>query len=179
MSTLLRKVNPYMQLDSLGQPRTYLCRDNLGTLTTERLLLLIGQYIDSMEYSLENRFESNLINTVGLSAIALHSYDENIDMDDFDADGIYKLLVNNESNFNLFMANVTTIENRTFQNCDDVDTSVLQIACAIGKAAADYWNTQIANPETSPWEDYLPPSFSYIYPNAAIRGALLFHSKGA
>jgi hypothetical protein len=61
MSTLLRKVNPYMQLDSLVSQGLAYVGDNLGTLTTERLLLLIGKYIDSMEYSLENRFESNLI----------------------------------------------------------------------------------------------------------------------
>ena len=47
MSTLLRKVNPFVQLDSLVTQGLAYVGDNLGTLTTERLHLSIGQYIDS------------------------------------------------------------------------------------------------------------------------------------
>jgi hypothetical protein len=179
MATIQRKINPYLHVGTLMEEGLGYVGTNLGTLSVDNLISAIGEYINTIEFSTDNRFDANLINTIGLSAIALNSFDESIDMDDFDNDGIYQLLSNDSDSFTKYEGNIETIENRSFQDCENLDIGALQLACIIGKSSANYWKAQIDTPGSSPWQTYLPGSFSSVYSNEAIRGALLFVTKGS
>lgn len=176
----LKRVNPYLELGRLNAQGIAAVGRVIDPtkFTLEDLVNAIGTYMDSIEYSNENRFEANLINTRGLAAVALNSFDDEVDTEDIEANSIKQLLeLPVSDNFDSYIKTLSTIQQRSYgYNLNGFDERLLLMATAIGQANGGAWKDAIDN--TSNWVPIIGKQWNSTWSDQAIRAAILFGMKG-
>ena len=178
-----RKVNPYLKLATLVKDTIDYVGTNLsGTPTAVDIVTLTGDYVNTLQYNTTNRFELNEIDTYGLAATALNSYNNNIDTEFYESDSVESLLsIQSGLTSDELNGFLEGIESRGFSTqggfIDEDDLRVILMGTSIGIELTDYWATQISLGASSPWDSYIS-AFTTSWVSEGVRGAIMFESNG-
>lgn len=178
MIITLKRVNPYLKMGELHTKGLDAFINNItpNTLVITEIPEQIGIYIDSIEVSDDNRYQSNLINTQGVSSVALNRFEDAIDTEDFEANSLKELLDTPIStSYQQVKEFLHDVESRSYTcGLSSAEERLMLMATAIGDASADYWKQQIDDGDASPWSDFLGANFLSSWTQAAVRGTILF-----
>lgn len=158
--------------------------DNIGSgLTVEGLVLRTSEYLNDIEYSVGNRFIANEIDAYGISAIALNSISDTVNINAYSSDVVHELLTlptNYSSGGPIGLSGALSRLEKEGFGCGTAfrDARAILLATSVGLALNEYWAEQIAL--TSPpsvWSTYFTGPFQSSWVSEGVRGALMFSEE--